>query len=292
MEAQSIIEDLQLQINQISERLNTSSLKLQQQIYDDIVSEISQLSTAQGDIKASVANLKQIQKIKDNINSIVLNEDYVNDVDQFLNGFDKVQGTMDKYFSAISEEFQPSNLLDQIKKQFVEVTGNSLKEAGIEASVINPIEGMLTQYITTGASYKDLLEQVRLMTLGNDEKLGRLSSYVKQITTDSLNQYSANYTKAISNDLGLVFYFYSGNVKDTSREFCDERHGKYFHKIEVEKWASLSWAGKIPGTNSSNIFIYRGGYHCRHQLIPVSTVSVPREVIQRAINEGYYSEAA
>lgn len=292
MEAQSIIEDLQLQINQISQRLNDSSSKIQQQIYDDIVSEISQLSTAQGDIKSSVANLKRIQKIKDNINSIVLNEDYVKDVNEFLSGFDKVQGTMDKYFSAISEEFQPSNLLDQIKNQFIDVTGNSLKEAGIEAAVINPIEGMLSQYITTGASYKDLLEQVRLMTLGNDEKLGRLSSYVKQITTDSLNQYSANYTKAISNDLGLVFYFYSGNVKDTSREFCDQRHGKYFHKIEVEKWASLSWAGKIPATNSSNIFIYRGGYHCRHQLIPVSTASVPREVIQRAINEGYYSEAA
>jgi hypothetical protein len=30
------------------------------------------------------------------------------------------------------------------------------------------------------------------------------------------------------------------------------------------------WSGKIPGTNESNFIIYRGGYNCRHQMLPVS----------------------
>jgi hypothetical protein len=290
MEAQSIIDDLQIQINQIAKKLNDSSSKIQQSIYDDIIVELSKLDQTAGDIKTSVSNLKRIQIIKDNISKIVLSPEYKDDVEVFLSGFDELQLTMDTYFTAISEEFGESPLINQIKTHFIDVTGNSLREAGIDANVIQPIENILNQYVTTGASYKDLVEQVRLLTLGNPEKLGRLSSYVKQITTDSLNQYSANYMKAISNDLNLEFYFYSGNVKDTSREFCDQRHGKYFHRKEVEAWANLSWAGKIQGTNSSNIFIYRGGYHCRHQLIPVSAASVPRSVIERAINEGYYQE--
>ncbi len=289
MEAQSIIDDLQVQIDQIAKKLNDSSSKIQHNIYDDIIVEISKLDQASGDIKTSIANLKRIQTIKDNINNIVLSPEYKDDVNTFLSGFDTLEATMDNYFTAISDEFGTGKVIDQIKTHFIEVTGNSLTEAGIDANVIAPIENMLNQYVTTGASYKDLVEQMRLLTLGNPEKLGKLSSYVKQITTDSLNQYSANYMKAISNDLGLEFYFYSGNVKDTSREFCDQRHGKYFHKREVENWASLNWTGKISGTNSSNIFIYRGGYHCRHQLIPVHWSSVPKAVRDRAEEEGYYT---
>jgi hypothetical protein len=223
MEAQSIIDDLQIQINQIAKKLNDSSSKIQQSIYDDIIVELSKLDQTAGDIKTSVSNLKRIQIIKDNISKIVLSPEYKDDVEVFLSGFDELQLTMDTYFTAISEEFGESPLINQIKTHFIDVTGNSLREAGIDANVIQPIENIL-------------------------------------------------------------------NLKDTSREFCDQRHGKYFHRKEVEAWANLSWAGKIQGTNSSNIFIYRGGYHCRHQLIPVSAASVPRSVIERAINEGYYQE--
>ena len=63
--------------------------------------------------------------------------------------------------------------------------------------------------------------------------------------------------------------------------------GRYFHKKEVEDTASRDWAGKIPGTNSSSIFINRGGYNCGHQWLAVDTISVPKSVIQRAESKGY-----
>ncbi len=81
----------------------------------------------------------------------------------------------------------------------------------------------------------------------------------------------------VAKDLGLEWYRYIGGVIRTSREFCTERDGGYYHKSEVEEWADEEWEGKIDGTTSENIFSYCGGYNCRHELIPVTAQSVPDE---------------
>jgi hypothetical protein len=54
--------------------------------------------------------------------------------------------------------------------------------------------------------------------------------------------------------------------------------------------------GMIDGTNPENFFVNRGGYNCGHELIPVSEVSVPKEVrerfekINRKGNDEYFSD--
>jgi hypothetical protein len=65
--------------------------------------------------------------------------------------------------------------------------------------------------------------------------------------------------------------------------------GRYYHKKEVEESASLEWAGKIAGTNSSSIFINRGGYQCGHQWLAVDTLGVPKSARDRAQMKGYYT---
>ena len=76
---------------------------------------------------------------------------------------------------------------------------------------------------------------------------------------------------------------------DDSREFCVERAGNYYHKDEVSAWANLDWQGKRRGTTESTIFIYAGGYRCLHQIIYVSELVVPDEVVRRAKTKGIYT---
>ena len=78
-------------------------------------------------------------------------------------------------------------------------------------------------------------------------------------------------------DLGLTWYRYIGGVIRTSRDFCIERDGGYYHQEEIEEWADEDWDGKIDGTDAETIFSYCGGYNCRHDLIPVHESSVPNE---------------
>src|SRR5690606_31346206 len=139
----------------------------------------------------------------------------------------------------------------------------------------------------TGASYNDLLRQVREYILGSDTLDPTLTRHAKQITTDTLFNYNRALQEAVSQNTGLDFYYYSGSIMDDSRQFCVDRAGKYYHKREIEGWASLNWAGRRRGTNSSNIFIYAGGYGCLHKPIAVSRAVVPEDVLARARAKGY-----
>jgi len=135
-----------------------------------------------------------------------------------------------------------------------------------------------------------MLEELQLTMLGDEERLGNLMRYSKQITIDAMNQFNATYNETVANDLGLEWYYYSGANRSTSRSFCKKYSGKYYHKEEVKDFASERWEGKIPATNESSIFKYRGGWNCRHVFKPTTINSVPKSVINRAKKKGYYKE--
>lgn len=173
------------------------------------------------------------------------------------------------------------------------------------------IADILRTNITTGGSYSALNDQLR-EALVNTKTDGLLLKYTKQITTDSINQYSAQYTQTVSNDLGFEFFAYQGTDIMTSRPFCQAmvEHNRYFHisqvpnllkgldaqgnKLEykdnktdetkkVELYARTGLPhGFIPGTNVANFFVNRAGFNCMHQTRPVSESLVPlnvREII-------------
>ena len=147
---------------------------------------------------------------------------------------------------------------------------------------------LLEQGITTGIAFDDLEEAVRLDIVGNDERLGRFERYTKQITRDALNQFSRNYVSSVSSEYGMEWYYYDGSIIDDTRSYCRKRAGKYFHKKEVEDSASEQWSGKIPGTTKTSIFIYAGGFSCRHAYIPVLINVVPKSVVNRNIRNKNY----
>jgi hypothetical protein len=144
-----------------------------------------------------------------------------------------------------------------------------------------PLTEILNTNINSGASLSDLVSQIRTFTLGNDQLEGQLKRYSGQIVTDTLFNFDRAMQESVSQNSGLDWYYYSGSRDDTSREFCVQRVDKYYHRKEIEKWASLSWAGKHRGTTKSSIYIYLGGYRCRHKLIAVSESVVPKSVISR-----------
>lgn len=225
-----------------------------------------------GLIKTNRANLSILNSLRRELQNVIITDAYQKRVSSFINSFQEVKVLNDSYYLTAPKAFNPNkNLYKILINDAIEVTGNSLLEAGINERVIQPAREMIRQGITSGAQYADLLENIRIEIkgikdkAGEPERLGRLHRYTKQITTDSLNQYSANYNKAITDDLKLNKYYYSGGLKTTSRSYCKKRAGKYFTKEEIEQSASQRWDGKITGTNESTIFIYRGGYNCNHQ---------------------------
>jgi hypothetical protein len=262
-------------------------------MWSNIFQTIRKLETdSAGNILTNNNNLKILRTLRGDISRTIITPQYKKNLSTFLGAFDELKGINDTYYQTIASGTLNANknVFNAVRNLSIDATKNSLLEAGINNEIIAPVEKLLQDNITTGGSITDLTEALRLDILGNAEKLGKLERYTRQITTDALNQFNANYNQTVSQDLGLEFYYYNGAVKDTSRRYCLDRvrQGRYFHKKEVQHTANEEWAGKISGTNGSTIFINRGGYNCGHQWLAVDSLVVPKSARDRAQQKGYY----
>lgn len=230
---------------------------------------------------------------------IILNDQYVADVKDYVSAFRDVTTLQNDYWKTLDPKFKPRTLLKEIRNQAVTDTVNKLTEAGIGTNIADSITDILRTNITSGGSYKQLEQQLRDTIMNNRTGDGILVKYTRQITTDSLNQYSAQYTDTVSQDLGAEWYQFQGTELKTSRPICQAMHDhvQYFHVSQIPNLLEGKDAqgnqleyqdivtgqtktvdiygktglpsGMIPGTNASNYFIRRNGYNCGHQFRPV-----------------------
>jgi hypothetical protein len=301
--------DILKRIDKAIAKFNKVIPKIQRSIFDDIQEELKRLDTSNGKIKTTVANLKIVTSIKNKLLRLILTPEYKKEVKDFVTAFNDVTKLQNQYWISVEKDFKPKALLKEIKKQAIADTVKSLTASGIGSTIQEQIADILRTNITTGGSYSDLNNQLR-ESLVNTKTDGSLLKYTKQITTDAINQYSAQYTQAVSDDLGFEWFGYQGSDIVTTRPFCDAMTDfRYFHvteiprllaakdlyymkdgvktKVPIYKKTGLPH-GMIPGTNPANFQINRGGYNCGHQIRPVSESLVPKDIQERVFSTAAY----
>ena len=147
---------------------------------------------------------------------------------------------------------------------------------GIYASSDDPEIQKLVNYINKNKFDESKQAQVdkSIQTLqtkfARDRAGENMKRYAGQILNDSLRDFDATLNFNKSQDAGLTYVKYYGDVIPTTREICrnvingvyNKRKSGLFTVDEVNTlWASRSWSGK----KSGNPLIVRGGYNCRHQ---------------------------
>lgn len=288
-------------LQSIPDKFISDTQKAEKEIISGILDAINQLEIKDGFIVKSKRNLTAIAQIASDIKSVVLQSEYVKAVKEFIGEFDTQAELTDSYFDKVLKNAPPATayvdaVLELSKKQTVKY----LLEAPMDAAFITPIEDLLTTNIQAGASFTQTIKDIRDFIEDSGKEGGKLAQYSKQIAYDSFAVSDRTYLSERANDLGFEWYIYSGGELPTTREFCLVRHGKYYHKKEVESWVTDSgseesnptphkvWQGQFEGTNKQTIFDLAGGYNCRHIIAPVSLNSVPQDVIDRNIESGNY----
>lgn len=277
--------------------------KSQKGIFNRLLGIVKGVETDdQGNIKQTVKNLKLLAQVRKTIENEIITDAYIKRSESLFNQFPAIAQLNNGYFETLEASFNPNReLFKEVIKNSINATRTSLLDSGIAENVINPIVKIVDDSVTSGAGFADMVDELRVIIKGDPERLGQLMRYSKQITQDALNQFNATYNETIARDLDLEWYFYSGGKRSTSRPFCKKYAGRYFHKKEVEDFGKRKdldgsslcsgpnlCEGRIKGTNSSNIFRYRGGHNCKHLYKPTLIDSVPKSVVNRNIKKGYY----
>jgi hypothetical protein len=261
------IQELQLAIeSRMDEALPKIFAKLSNQVID-LASNLSLDATDRA------KTLKEMIKLrKDIADTIINNSLYQAQVAEVLKGFEMLADLSNDYMSIILDDFKPkTELYKAILQTNIETTKNALLGAGIRDNFSTAIQEVLKDNIAGVGTRAKLNDTLRKFIEGTPENAPFLNRYIKQTTNDSVMTFNAEYIQTISDDLGVEYYLYAGTLIEDSRSFCQARSGRYFTTDEVKAWANLKgWQGRMAGTNSNTIFIYRGGYNCRHQLWPVA----------------------
>ncbi|MES2592398.1 MAG: hypothetical protein V4608_10965 [Bacteroidota bacterium] len=279
-------------------KLQTLIQKQQQEVLNGIIEKLNGLSLKNGAYEISPANIKVIGEISEELRSVFLNEDYLKGVRQFASEFDKQAIINDALiktgFGSVENSIASKLYIQNAKKSAIE----ALAGGAIDTQFVKPLQGILENSVVNGASFKETLSSITEFVKGNEKVDSRILKYAKQITNDSFAIADRSYTSLVSEALGTEWFYFSGSEVNTTRCFCQQRVGNYYHYLEIESWGNGEnlgecnignglWAGEIPGTNSATIYSYLGGYNCMHSLMPVSIDIVPESDIQRAKQLGF-----
>ena len=289
-------------MNSVPEALQTVVEKQQQRVLNRIIALVNTLETSGGKIIISSKNIDLIPQIIDELKSVFLNDEYLKAVKAFAAQFEtqaqlNVQIIESAGFNISGDLSVANKYLDYMKR-------NVIKDLIATQEFIRPLQTILDNAVATYADYGETVENIINFVKGEKDVDGRILRYVKSISADAFAVSDRSFTNIVSNAIGAEWYYYSGVELETSRCFCIERVGHYFHKKEIEAWGDGKdigycetkpgqWAGWRTGTNETTIFTFLGGWGpCKHSLMPVSFIAVPKSDVDRAIAGGYYKKYA
>lgn len=271
-------------IERAASELETASLKAQRDMMRRVDALIRSMDfAADGTIKPSAENMKAVGRLYNDLKRVLARGDYAEAVQAYASSLGAIAEDWDGFFSdLLGSAFKPDRLLyERIWEMTASAVTQNLSGIGVQEVLGREAQSILRANILGKASAKEIEIALKEFIQGNPDKAGRLNRYVSQVARDGASQFSSSYTQAVSESLGLEWYYYSAGTVRDSRDFCRRKQGQYWHKSEIEAWALQKWAGKIPETNAATIFTYRGGYNCMHILRPVTERMVPESALAR-----------
>lgn len=299
MTAAEIIKKIDGLVEGSAKAFNDKTPALQKRIYEEIVVLLKDLELKGERIATTVKNIKAIGSINRRLEKIIFDKGYREQVKEFLKVYNEIASAQNQYFKQVEDKFKPTKLLQAVREVSINSTLDGLTEAGLTANVIDPIKNMLQKSITTGGSYKELAETVRVNLTDDETGDGLMTRYLKTYTTTSVAQYSRNYSQTVAEGLQFRWFRYTGSNMETTRCFCRAMTEKeYFHRSEIPDLLKGEFpefekldcelnsktglpAGMINGTNVSNFMTNAGGWNCQHSIFPVPDSAVPQELREK-----------
>lgn len=253
-----------------------------------VTKAIAELDTEGGRLVRSPQNIQAVARLLTDLRATMLDSEYIEAVADFVNEFDIVAFDVREALKDLGE-VDPA-LTDAIAREFKTITAEQMVSTGAFARTLTaPLADMLIGGVAGNVAVRALLGRA-------DDIVEGITGTMDQIAAGAPKQLERTLTVAAADQLGVVFFRYQGRPIKTTREFCREREGHVWHRKEIEQWgrdaaAGNGWAGMVPGTNEATIFTYLGGYYggrqsCRHTLVPVAWIDVPKEDRERMVKKG------
>ena len=268
-------KDLIRKIEELQVRLEADFEAKYPTIFKDLYRDLLEVTAPirfGGSAETRAQELLKIIKLKKQIVATIGNNEAYNEaIKTFTDGYKELRDLTDEYFGLVIESYKPKQeLYNALVKTAIENTKEAMLGAGVQASLADPIVSSLISSLSSKSEKTTFNVLLRDLINGNKEIKPILQSEITRLAGDSMMIFQRSYIDAVSSDLNISYFIYSGTTIKTTRAFCKSKVGRIFKKSEVESWANQQWGGKMPGTNKETIFNLAGGFNCRHTIWPAT----------------------
>jgi hypothetical protein len=278
-EAQQQLNDLVDLMGSGIEQVQKAAKKAQQSALDALMELLATFEIKEGAFVKSQTLVRRIAKAERILTDVLKTSGYNAAVSDYLGTFTTVEARTIAMHRTFNDIQVASSKLSPARAFVLDQATHFLNGAGLAEGFVQPAKFLLMQQVVTGltlADGRELLEKWAAGELSDGKKTsGRktvsLEQYATQITRDSLFQYHGTINDLIRKEYGLDSFIYTGDIIKDSRPLCRYlvQRGGEVPFAEIPALISQFPEGTVPGTNSQNFLVFRGGYSCRHGCFPV-----------------------
>jgi len=278
-----LLKQKQSFIDEQRSKMESSVIKLQSQLFSDIVSKlIPELDVKDGLIQDNAKNYRLISvldKVYKDFNSVSSKLIF----GEIVATTAKIADYSQNYFNAMFTSGLPEKFdkviatTDKLINLRLGLDGGKLVRGGFLQSFFDSntigtdLKQMTSKAVTSNLDMKDYVQMLQDKITGTKEYTGGLERQFQRYGYDLYQQYDAAYNMTLGNEFGFTYFVYQGGLVKDSRAFCVEHNNKVYSVEEAQSWAT--WidpgTGEVPsylGYPGYDPLIDRGGYNCRHSL--------------------------
>jgi hypothetical protein len=294
-----IRQKLRLQ-DDIERSIVTSAERAQGQAWRAISGSIQELDVdADGNIAQTQKNVRLISEIVNRLSTVLAGGEYRDAVSKFIGQLDENFELTNEIARTVDRTFEPTAVAKELQNIAKQNAVTAFFSSGIRDRVIQPFLEQLYTSVATRAPLNQTVTALRTVVEGDPNVDGRVLANVRTIAGTAQAVADNAYAAQVYEQVGFEWFRWAGGEIETTRPFCQARHGNVYHRKEIEAWGDGknagghndirkgTWEGRIEGTDSKTIFTNRGGWNCRHTLVPVLARNVPADVRARARAEGF-----
>lgn len=277
-------------IDSVPDEYSAAVKRVQDEVFRSILPLLDKMKLDEnGAVIANAANYATAAMISEELPNILDRAGMTDAIKNFASGLDEQKALTETLYETIIDDPKFRDLSSMWKASRSRAV-NMMGESAVN-TYVSEFTTAINNAIGSSSTFTQTISAIRSTTIGNPEIDGILYRYAKQNAKDAFSITNREYSEQINRKYGIVFYRYVGGTKDTTRVWCLDHVGNYYHKSDIEAMASQQWAGKARGTNASTIFTKCGGYNCDHIWSPVPVDKVPVEVLQDAIDRNLVNAA-
>jgi hypothetical protein len=291
-----ILKQKQSFIDAQRSKLESSVVKLQSKLFDDIITSlVPELDIKDGLIQDNAKNYRLLSVLDKTYKDFQVVSNQVV-FTQVVNATSKIAELSGSYFQIMLSGDLPArfeNIVSKADKLInlkIGLDGGKLTRGGFLQSFFDSntigteLKQMTSKAVTSNMNMKDYVSLLREKITGSTDSNGLYERQFQRYAYDLYQQYDAAYNMMLGNEFGFTYFIYQGGLIGDSRDFCAAHNNKVWSIDEAQDWANWTPAiGEYPvgyevkakdlntvpsylGYAGYDPLIDRGGFNCRHAL--------------------------